>query len=128
MTSEIYRQAKERNLSGAPRLLEMKEVLPEDYDFAGLDRGEDDPIVEPGFFSQTASIADLDIWYEPNQPKPEDPPLSPDASRELAIAELLKIKEQAEDQIRALQNEKPPEDEGQPIDDDDDDDYLTFGS
>jgi hypothetical protein len=127
MTSEIYRQARNFTLAGAPRVDGMVE-LRDDYNFDGLTRGEDDPYVEPGLFAQR-DITDLPIWYEPSVPNPDDPTdpqePQPGTSTELAIAELRKQIEFAEDRIRILQNEKPPADNGQP--DDDNDDCLTYG-
>ena len=121
MTSEIYRQSRNFTLSGAPRVDGMVEL--QDYDFAGLQPGDDDPIVEPGFFA-VRNITELPIWHEPEAPKPDDP-VDPGTSSELAIAELRKTIEFAEDRIRVLQNQKPPGEEGEPHEDDDD--CLTFG-
>lgn len=123
MTSEIYRQSRNFTLSGAPRVDGMVELMPQDYDFNGLQPGNDDPYLEPGLFAQK-NITELPIWYEPEAPKPDDP-VEPGTETALAIAELRKVIEFNEDRIRQLQNEKPPADEGQPHKDDDD--CLTFG-
>lgn len=81
----IYQQAKERAVFGFPRIPDMIELLgppPEEP-------GEDDPVIESGFFSQV-SIAELEIWYEdlivPPEPDPDDPDEPP---RDLILQALL---------------------------------------
>jgi hypothetical protein len=69
----IYQQARARNTAGFPKPDGLVEL--DEYDMTDLERGEDDPAVEPGFFAQT-SIVDLPIWAE-DMPSP-DPTPDPD--------------------------------------------------
>jgi len=70
MTADIYTQARAQNTVGWAK---PDGLIPlTDYDFSGLERGKDDPVVEPGFFSQTG-IQDLPIWAEDEPTPPIDP-------------------------------------------------------
>lgn len=83
MTSEIYKQARNRTTAGWPRIDGLLEVW--DFDIAEDERGETNPEVENGFFA-IASIADLPIWAEDIVvPPPVDPvdPVDPPSSNEL---------------------------------------------
>lgn len=74
MLSEIYRQAMMQTVAGFARPNGLVELV-EYYGIDDHNRGYDDPIVSPGFYTQ-ASIANLPIWAEdvkPPQPEPGDP-------------------------------------------------------
>lgn len=80
-TAEIYRQATGQTVAGYPKPDGLIELA--DFDLKDSERGENDPVVEPGFFQQV-SIADLPIWAEDiivDPPKdPDEPPPTPGTS------------------------------------------------
>lgn len=81
MTAEIYRQARNQTVAGAPRIPDLIEVP------APLPSGDssdivDEPKVESGFFAQMG-ITDLPIWAEDTPPPPD--PDKPDTTRKLLV-------------------------------------------
>ena len=69
MTSVIYKQSRNCSTAGEARWDDLEEV---GGDYEIDEPGDDDPIVEPGFFQQT-SIIDLPIWAEDKIVLPEKP-------------------------------------------------------
>lgn len=87
MTSEIYKQARNRSTVGYPRVDGLVEVSTEyDMQEVSMDGVDDDPIIENGFFMET-SLTELPIWAEDDIAKPE--PESPEAPTSQAIKEKL---------------------------------------
>lgn len=123
MTSEIYRQARDCTLAGAPRVDGMIEV-PSDYNLGEDERGDDDPIVEVGIQSLHKSISSLPIWAEDDEVGPVIPPNEPGdvtntAMQKIAIEYHRKAAEQHEQTMRQLQGLKPPAENGKPDPDND---------
>lgn len=86
MTAEIYRQARNQTVSGAPRIegLEIpQDDGPSECEFKLMD---EKPTIENGFFAVTG-LTDLPIWAEDVQPPPVDPE-NPDTTRQLMIEYL----------------------------------------
>lgn len=76
LTSEIYRQNRDREIRGFAMMPGLK-PLNEEYDLDAVNRdGAGDPVVEEGFYSAPieAGIQDLPIWYEDQV---TEPPVDP---------------------------------------------------
>lgn len=120
MTSEIYRQSRDCTLAGAPRVDGMTE-LPSSNDFDLPDvAGEDDPIVEEGFFAQR-DITSLPIWAGEDDdddgvvvPPNDDGDTSPNVLQRIMIDTLRKEIEVKQDALRRLQGLKAPSESGKP--------------
>lgn len=75
LTSEIYRQNRDRQIRGFAMMPGLKPL--NDFDLDAVNRdGTDDPVLEEGFFSAPieAGIQDLPIWYEDQV---TEPPVDP---------------------------------------------------
>jgi len=123
MTSEIYRQAKNCTVAGEARVPDMIELVEHDYDLPEI-RGNDDPIVEPGFFAQR-DITTLPIWAGEDDIEPPadgDEP-DPNVIKALAIAALRQNIESSEEAILKIQGITAPV--GKP--DPGNDDAFTYG-
>lgn len=128
MTSEIYRQARDCTLTGAPRVDGMTELpSDQDFDFTGIDKdGLSDPVVEPGVWVQR-DITTLPIWAEDDDDDggdvtpPNDPgDISATALQKIQIESLRAEIEVKEKQLRKLQGLAPPSQSGKPVPDNDD--------
>lgn len=134
-TSEIYRQARDFTLAGAPRVDGMIE-LTQDYDWSGIDRtGLTDPIVEEGIFIQR-DITTLPIWAEDGDDgsgpvvPPNDPGDVPTTTLQKIQIELLRSEIEAKEKaLRRLQGLKEPSQDGQdkPGSGEDGSDVILFG-
>lgn len=83
MTAEIYRQARNQTVAGAPRIEGLEELPAQDYSECEFDLEGEPPTVENGFFAQ-AGITELPIWAEDVKPPTPDPE-NPDATRQLMV-------------------------------------------
>lgn len=83
MTAEIYRQARNQTVAGAPRIDNLEELI-------GGERAE----TENGFYSLAISITELPIFAEDDQPS--TPPTTPDEARLRAVEAIRKAKENLE--------------------------------
>ena len=117
MTSEIYKQARDRSTVGHPRVDGLVEVST-DYDMqeVSLDGVDDDPIIENGFFMET-SLTALPIWAEDDiakpKPKPDPEPTDPttNAIQEKLIEYHREAAEFHEKWYDIFEGVKPPEED-----------------
>ena len=119
MTSEIYRQARNRTTAGYARPEGLEELVDDRFDLDSVDRsGCDDPILENGFFQQT-NITSLPIWAEDDlTPDPGNGGDGFDA-RKYSIENHRQLMEYHEKQMLKLQGMKTPiTDPGEDIVDD----------
>ena len=117
MTSEIYKQARQRSVAGAPRPDGLADLIDHDYDWGDIDRSSlpEAQIVEG--FSMQAGLADMPIWHEPTTDPDPDPEPSPTAWKQYEIAKNRKLAEFYQDQVDLLEGMgpttiKPKEDDG----------------
>lgn len=107
LTSHIYRQNMAQEVVGYEMMPGLIPLPNDDYDFTGVDRGYDDPVLEHGFHSLPLprGIQDLPIWAEDIQPPPPPPPGGDaDAIRKVALEALRKVREDADAGIKQLEN------------------------
>ena len=109
MTSVIYKQARNCSTAGEARWEGLDEV-DNDYDMDEI--GDDDPIVESGFFSQS-SIVDLPIWAEDKIVLPKEPDSS--GLREHLIEYHRAAAEFHEKWMDVFEGARPPKKDDKPV-------------